>query len=239
MAGTTDVLVPVSQNILSVTLRGTELANSPTQREGVFRGTAIQVDLRNTGSYNGQYWVGTPIANVAGFVGLIEHNVGELTTAGGTVSLSAGGSVIVQSGAEINVSGGYTHFTGGTVQTTRVLTTGGDVIDISQATPDQIYEGVYTGRFTSFHDKWGVANVYSSPLALTGAHYEADYNQGGNGGTISISAPTMALDGTLLGNTVTGPRQLRTTTSTFDNSTSSDRYLHHFDLEQLAHPQHA
>jgi filamentous hemagglutinin family protein len=212
VSGSTDIVVPTSQNILSVQLRGTELADSPTQRTGVFRGTTLQVDLRNSGVYNGSYWVGTPLANVSGYVGLIQHSVGELTVAGGTVSLGAGGSVVVQSGATINVSGGWVHYTGGMVQTSRVVT-GDHVVDVSKATPDQVYGGFYTGRFTDYHNQWGVANVYSSPLALAGAHYEPAYDQGANGGTLSISAPTMALNGTLLGNTITGDRQTRTTTT--------------------------
>ncbi|HEY3900016.1 MAG TPA: filamentous hemagglutinin family protein [Chthoniobacter sp.] len=223
VAGSTDVQVPMNQNILSVALRGTELADSPTQREAIVRGLTIQADLRNTGVYGGQYWVGTPLANLTGYVGLIQKGVGQLSVDGGTVSLSSGGSVIVQSGATINVSGGYINYGGGTVQTTRLMTNSGYVMDISQATPDQEYLGVYTGRFTTYHPAWGVANQFSNPLALTGAHYEQSYVQGGNGGTLSITAPSMALDGTLLGNTVTGSHQLRTTSST-DNSTSSDTF---------------
>ena len=221
VAGSTDVEVPVGQNILSVTLRGTELANSPTQREGVFRGNSINVDIRNTGSYNGQYWVGTPMANVQGFVGLIQKAVGQLSVDGGTVSLSAGGSVVLQSGSTINVSGGYINYQGGMVSTTRVMTTGGELMDISKASPDQVYQGIYTGQFTTSHPTWGVSEQFTSPLAIMGTHYEPTYVQGGNGGTISITAPTMALDGTLLGNTISGPHQIRNTATTF-TSTSSD-----------------
>ena len=68
-----------------------------------------------------------------------------------------------------------------------------------------------------------MADQFTSPLALTGDHYESDYNQGGNGGTLTITAPTMALDGTLLGTTVTGSHQLRTTSTTF-SSTSSEAF---------------
>src|SRR5947207_33212 len=38
-------------------------------------------------------------------------------------------------------------------------------------------------------------------------HYESGYLQCGNGGSLSISAPSMALDGLFLGTTVVGPRQ--------------------------------
>lgn len=212
VAGSTDVNVPIRQNILSVQLRGSELADSPTQRQGVFRGSTIDIDIRKTGVFNGQYWVGSPIADVSGFVGLIQRTAAELTVAGGTTSLNAGGSVILKPGATIDVSGGWIHFQGGLVQTTRVVS-GGNVVDISQASPDRVYAGFYTGTYTSLHTKWGVSQEFSSPLALSGTHWENSYDQGANGGSLAINAPTMSLEGTMRGYTVTGDRELRTTAS--------------------------
>ena len=46
VAGTQDVVAALSQNILSLELRGTELADSPTQRDGVLRGLTLNVDIR-------------------------------------------------------------------------------------------------------------------------------------------------------------------------------------------------
>src|SRR4029077_38455 len=56
------------------------------------------------------------------------------------------------------------------------------------------------------HSKWGIVQEFMNPLAM-GGHFEAGYVQGMNGGSINITAPSMALDGTLRGNTVAGPRQ--------------------------------
>ncbi|MES2572781.1 MAG: filamentous hemagglutinin N-terminal domain-containing protein, partial [Verrucomicrobiota bacterium] len=206
VAGTVDVEAPMSQNILSLELRGAELADAPLQRTGVLRGTTLNIDIRQSGLYNGQSWIGTPLGNAAGFVNLIERNVAALTTAGGTVALRAGESVVMQSGAKIDVSGGWTNFEGGLVETTRVMSDG-QILDISQATPDRVYQGIYTGTHTVTHSKYGISETFSHPLALSGSHYEAAYIQGANGGSIAITAPSMALDGTLLGNTISGPRQ--------------------------------
>jgi filamentous hemagglutinin family protein len=208
VAGSVDVSVPISQNIISVQLRGTELANDPLQRYGILRGQTVVVDVGITGNYNGTDWIGTPLADLSGYAGLIQRTVGELTTNGGTVTLNAGGSVVMQAGSTINVSGGWINYQGGTVQTTRVVS-GGHVYDISQATPDMVLQGIYTGTFTSSHPTWNVNLTYNNTLALNGAHYENGYLQGGIGGSISITAPAVALDGTLLGNTVAGERQLR------------------------------
>ncbi|MHA3772468.1 filamentous hemagglutinin family protein [Verrucomicrobiota bacterium sgz303538] len=206
VSGSTGVTAPMSQNILSIELRGAELADSPLQRLGIFRGTTISIDIRQTGIYNGRVWIGTPLADASGYVGLIKRTVGELTTAGGKVTMNAGNSVVMQSGSVIDVSGGWIDYEGGVVKTTRVVS-GGQLIDISQATPDIIHDGFYTGTSTKTYAKYGITETFTNPLLLDGAHYEPGYRYGANGGAISISAPSMALDGQLLGHTVSGPRQ--------------------------------
>ena len=210
VAGSTDVSAPLTENILSVQLRGAELADSPLQRTGPVRGVALSIDVRKTGMYNGLAWTGTPLGNAAGFAGLVQRTAAELTTAGGTVKLTAGSSVVVQRGAKIDVSGGWTNYDGGLVQTTRLLADG-RLWDIAQATPDRVYTGIYTGTFARNFAKYGVTETFSHPLDLLGAHYEPGYLQGANGGTVAISAPAMALDGELLGLTISGPRQRAST----------------------------
>ena len=49
VAGSTDINESVTQNIIAVQLRGAELANDPLQRFGVFRGQAINIDIRRAG----------------------------------------------------------------------------------------------------------------------------------------------------------------------------------------------
>ncbi len=202
-SGSSDVAAAISENIVSAQLLGTELANDPLLRDGPLRGQTIQVDIRQTGTYNGQTWVGTPLADISGYIALIQRTVGELTTSGGSVSLNAGGSVVVQSGATINVSGGSIAYQGGVVQTTD-LVAGGRIYNVSTATPDRVYDGLYTGS-TSTDTKWGI--VTTSTTAQFGGVYEAGYLQGGNGGSIAITAPAMALDGSLVGRTAAGPWQ--------------------------------
>jgi len=200
------VSAPVSENIVSAQLLGPELANSPLQRNGVLYGQTVEVDARDMGIYDGIEWVGTPLANVSGYVDLIQRPVGELTTAGGSVSLTAGGSVVMQHGSDIDVSGGAINYQGGTVQTTDLIYDG-QIVNIAQAIPDVAYQGIL-GSFTVDYAKWGIQQTYNIPL-LGGAHYEDSYVEGGNGGSISIAAPAVALDGALLGRTYPGSRQLQ------------------------------
>ena len=212
VSGSRDVSASVTDNIISVQLLGPELANSPLQRNGPLRGQTIQVDIRQHGPWdptlnNGQggyTWVGTPLADTSGYVGLIQRSVGQLTTAGGSVNLTAGESVVMQAGSKIDVSGGWIDYQGGLIQTTQVVSNG-RILDISQATPDRIYDGIYSG-FTVVHPKWGVVETITNPLG-SNAHFEPGYVQGGNGGTIALTAPGVALDGDLLGTTALGPRE--------------------------------
>jgi filamentous hemagglutinin family protein len=229
VSGTTNVNVSQSENIISLQLRGSEVADSPLQRNSIFRPTDgvnpfITVDLRNTGTYGTQAWIGTPLANLTGYLNLIQRTVAELTTAGGSVTLNSGGSVILQKGSTVDVSGGWIRYGGGVVQTTRLLE-GNQIIDIANATPDQIYTGIYNPKFTTTHSKWGVTQTFTNPLSLNGAHYESAYIEGKAGGSIAIQAPSMALDGTLTGNTIVGPKQLRNSSGTTTLPTASSLSL--------------
>lgn len=212
VAGTTNAAAKLADFLLTVQLRGAEVAGSPLQRDSIFRlpdgtGASITVDLRRTGVYNGFRWVGTPLADLSGYLSLIQRTVSELTTAGGTVNLNAGGSVVLQAGSKIDVSAGWVNYDGGTVKTSRVVI-GGHIFDIADAPPDRVYSSVFTGQSQEVHERWGVTKTYNIPF-LSGSHYEAPYFSGAAGGAVHIAAPGVALDGTLLGRTVAGPRQQR------------------------------
>jgi len=187
-SGSTGVAVDSSQNYLTLQLRGSELANSPLQRTSVVRGKDITVDIRNNGSYGGQYWVGTALGDVTGYVNLIQRPVGQLTIAGGDVSLRAGDAVVISEHAAINISGGWERYSGGSFSTTKLISSTGQIVDISEVRPDQVYTGIFKS---------------------SESYYEAPYLSGGNGGALSIQAPSMALDGEFHGTTVAGYRQLR------------------------------
>ncbi len=205
VAGTPDVFVPLAQSILEVEFRGSELADSPVQRAGILRAAPLTIDLRKTGENNGQFWMGTPLGDAIGLAGLIQRNVAQLTARGGNVTMHAGGSIVVQKGAAINVSGGYFTHQGGMVETTRLLQSG-RLVPIESALPGQRYDGIFTGQYTVAHGKWGVTETFSTPFA-SGARYEDGYIEGAAGGSLKLTAPSMAVDGKLLGVTISGPRQ--------------------------------
>ncbi|MEI6493052.1 MAG: filamentous hemagglutinin N-terminal domain-containing protein, partial [Verrucomicrobiota bacterium] len=219
VSGTTDVSVPMSQTLLTVELRGTELADSPLQRTSAVRGLQLTVDTRKKGTYNGSSWVGTPLGDVSGYVGLVEKTVGQLTVAGGSIAISAGESVITQESSTIDVSGGWVRYEGGKVRTTRLLQNG-RLVDIANATPDRVYDGVFTGITSKTSSKWGVTKTYQVALDPTGEYTQSSYIQGTDAGSLSIAAPAMALGGKLSGATIIGEHQLRSQGSSSDLSKS-------------------
>jgi hypothetical protein len=111
-----------------------------------------------------------------------------LTLNGGSISLQAGDSVVTSPGSLLNVSGGWLQYSGGNFSTTKLISSTGQIVDISKATPDQIYTGI----------------LKDSPSS-----YEAPYISGGNGGGLSIQAASVALDGSMKGITSAGFYQLR------------------------------
>ena len=207
VSGTPDAFVPLAQNIVDVQLRGSELADSPLQRSSGIRGKSLTVDLRLSGSYSGREWVGTPLGDLTGIAGLTERNVSQLTTKGGSLTFQAGEAIVVQNGATLDVSGGYFRNEGGMVKTTQLLR-GGNLVNISQATPDLVYSGIYSEMSTSTSAKWGVSKAFVNALSPTGGYNQSSFNEGASGGSLNLKAPVLVLSGNLLGQTVTGPLQL-------------------------------
>jgi filamentous hemagglutinin family protein len=206
VAGTTDVNVSVSKFLLTLDLRAAELADSPLQRNSALRGQSITVDVRNTGTYNGKTWVGTPLADVSGYVNNIQRTVGELTIAGGTIDLNAGGSVVVRQGAELNTSGGWINYTGASLETTKLIA-GNQIYDIADATPDIAFTGILQPGSVRTDLKWAIVDRFKNPVRPGGAYFDPGYLHGGHGGKLSLTAPSVALDGTFIGRTTPGPNQ--------------------------------
>ena len=204
VAGSVDVFTPLNHSVLDVKLLGAELADSPLQRDSALRGKNLTVDTRITGTYNGRFWVGTPLGDVTGLLGLIERNAAQLTTEGGNISLKAGESVVLREGSTIDVSGGFKIHESGTIKTTTLIKDG-RLIDIANATPDQNYDGVYSGSWVNQQDKWGITEMYSND-ALREKFSESSI-EGASAGKLSISASSLATYGVLKGTTTNGSRQ--------------------------------
>ncbi|MDH4459696.1 MAG: filamentous hemagglutinin family protein [Nevskia sp.] len=202
VAGLAGIEVPLSNVLVPVPRLGlNELADSPLQRNGLLFGSAVVIDSRLSGVRDdGVAWVGTPLANVAGYVEQVSRSVRELLSDGGDISL-IGGEVIGRENSVLNLSGGYIHYLGARLETTRLVAANGSVVDIGNADPNVRYVG-FAGQAIEAHPRWNLDQRYVNPLlsALLGSRYEADDIWGGDAGVLTVAGQ----NGTLLASTVEG-----------------------------------
>jgi filamentous hemagglutinin family protein len=197
------VTLPASSNIIAVQLRGTELADSALQRNGVLRGQTVYVDSRLHGTRaDGTTWVGTPLGDVSGEVAAIQRNVAERNLDGGAINIQSQGDVILAPQSVVNVAGGAINYAAGNYSTTKLLTASGQVVDIGSADPNVVYAGIVSAN-TLIDPKWNLSGV---PVLLPGNNgtYQNAYVQGMDAGTLAIATPRFILDGTIDGAATAG-----------------------------------
>ena len=77
----------MSYNIIAFQPRGLEFADFPLQRNGPLYGQTLYIDIRDMGTRSdGSTWIGTPLADASGAVGLIQQNISQLMTVAGKVT---------------------------------------------------------------------------------------------------------------------------------------------------------
>lgn len=164
VAGLSDVQLSMETNLITVPRVGqNELADSPLQRDGFLYRQAITFDRRDHGvRWDGKAWVGTPVANVGGYADLVERDINEMLVDAGSITLS-GGEVIAGEGSTLNLQGGYVHYLGGMVQTSKLLGADGRIYSASSVDPNVPIVG-FAGDFNVTHGRWGVTESYSNPL---------------------------------------------------------------------------
>jgi len=166
----------MSRNNITVELRGNELKDLPLQRDGTLRGESVVVDLRRVDDFQ--------MGDISGNLGAVERNVAERTAEGGTVKINSEGDVRILRGAGIDVSGGTINYKDGEVRTT-LLRAGNQLIDIHDADPERVYDGVF-GTISTF---------------------ESGYVEGRNAGSIEIAGHGIIADGDFSGHTTAGRYQ--------------------------------
>ncbi len=206
VAGSNDS-VPVATNVVEAQLRANEFADSPQQRNGALRGKTVYVDVRQGTASN----PGTTIANLSGQAGIIERDIYQRTSQGGTVTLDSAGDVVVAQGSTVNVSGGVVNYTPSWIQTSYLVTADGKLVPISEANAATTYIGIVNPTVSRSDDRWGTIQVAPNSAL---ANYDPGYIQGSAAGTLNIVAPNMVVQGNLLGHSVTGVNQRAAGTTT-------------------------
>lgn len=193
LGGLANVTVPVSSYALSILVTANEVADTPLAQALI--GKTVTIDARLSGTRaDGFKWVGSPILDAQGYVDTIPRTLDQILTVGGSFSVSGVGTFIQRpsassaAAASIDVSGGYISYTGGTIKTTQLLGSDGRTVDIGKADPNLSYT--------------------IAPNGLSSPNFtQPGYLAGGNAGSVSISAITPILQGTIYGDVVTGARQ--------------------------------
>ncbi|MGY3591283.1 filamentous hemagglutinin family protein [Bradyrhizobium sp. USDA 4341] len=209
LSGIAGVTLPMSINQISILVTAAEVADSPLAQALI--GKTVTIDARLSGTRaDGVQWVGSPLLNAAGYVGLIPQSIDQILTVGGNFTTS-GKNVVQQPGASINVSAGYVQYTGGMISTTRLLGADGRIYDIGRADPTIAYVGVGNG-FTVLHKVNGVVDTKLTEIFLSpwgggsNTHYEASYITGANAGSVTVAAINPIVND-IIGNVTAGSRQ--------------------------------
>jgi filamentous hemagglutinin len=195
-----DAIAPMSRNQLTIELFSDQLKDNPILRDsGLFRQT-IFVDARK----------GTDLLDIQPFLDLVGATVAEKMTNAGTVTLSTNKDLIINKGAVIDVSGGSTTYTAGTIKESSLLFNG-KLVAISDAKPGVAYDQVADSK-KIVDEKWGTVKTF----ALGGTAQSVNtYFEGANAGTVNLTTPidadntqNLVLAGQLIANTKVSREQL-------------------------------
>ncbi len=197
VSGSKTITAPVSRNVVEVPVQSYELRNSPYQQGGVLKGQTVRVDIRDKIFKDNK-----GIVDISGGLARIERGIDERLGNGGTVNLTANDYVAFNKGASINISGGIINYQSGFINTTKLITDYGAIVDIADADPRQHYKGIY-GVYTESHDKWGITDVWQTG-GLGEGRFEQAYQQGLDAGKLSITAPAVSWNGDLVANAASG-----------------------------------
>ncbi len=196
-----DAVASMSRFQLSVQLNSDALKDNPILRGSNLFGKTVYVDARK----------GTALFDLTPYIASTRMaTVAEKMTNAGTVTLSNPNEIVAAKGSTINVSGGSTTYTEGSLKESQLLFNG-KLVPISQAQVGVAYNGV--GDTTTIVDpKWGTTQTYT----LGNLNYKVkSFFEGDDAGTVRMVTPVnngyvekLVIDGSLLGNTKISPEQL-------------------------------
>ena len=109
---------------------------------------------------------------------------------GGTINLRSQGDVVLADNAKLNTAGGSITYAAGFINTTKLLTRDGRMVDVSSADPRRRYAGIF-GAHTETHPKWGKA-IYGESSILNVGTYRDNFTEGKNAGTLNIVAQALS-----------------------------------------------
>jgi filamentous hemagglutinin family protein len=209
---------PASAGLLSVQMNSANLRDYYIQQGGVLQGQYINITALS----------GSAIGDVSGAFATEGLTAMERHTAGGQVDIQAStGDIVVMQGSVINFSGGGINYGAGDLNTTE-LVSAGKVYNIATASADVVYESILnTQTFTN--TRFGTTTTYNGIYyggAVPMNQYVQAYTVGSNAGILSLIAPTIVLDGIILGFATNGLQQVLAANPTNpEGNQSADGYI--------------
>ncbi len=238
VAGLQNILLTMESNVVTGEFRINELRDSPLYRDSWLRGKTVSVDKRVSGLFTDgpmadvQWvsgspgkWVGTPLGDFSGWIGVGNTTLGELSANGrltlpdgsvkeASITIKSSGDIITRQGSLIDVAGGSVRYQDGWITTTKLLGADGRIYDIGNAMPDQLYGGV-AGSFSRTHNVQGKIDPRLTETWMTifdrgqSRRFERGYVEGRDAGAIRMyAASAMVLDGSYWGGVINGERQI-------------------------------
>lgn len=182
VSGLGGIEVDMAQNSIRAELRANELRNNPLVRDSDLRGETVYFD----GRLGDKLSDGTGVGDLSGWYDLIERDVSQFMTTGGSLSLR-GNEVIAREGSKIDLSGGSVRYNDGYVRSTNLIDEFGRHIPIEFAQKGVKYVG-FDGDFIVSHARWGVTERFASTFsrARTGTWY-AGYDEGRSAGSLLLN----------------------------------------------------
>src|SRR5262249_681562 len=132
VSGLADVRLPMSAKLITIPRVGqNELADSPLQRNGWLYRQSVTIDGSRSGIRDdGLEWFGSPLLNAAGYIENQPRTIDQMLVDGGSITV-VGRELVTRSGSQLNADGGFIHYLGGIVKTTRLLGADGRIYDIA------------------------------------------------------------------------------------------------------------
>jgi len=212
-----NITLPMAANQLAINIQGSELADSPGNRDtNDLNNGNVFVDIQNLsfvpantgGDANARDYTAGGLLEVSGELSDVDHTIGEWTAAGGNITLSTGaaGSVVAQTGSNFNISGGSIQYQSGMLNQSWLLGVDGRIYNVNTAPTAIQYVGLYNG-FVESHPRWGVTIDWTNPLIAPSQIFEAGYTVGKDAGSLILSTPTSIFEGDIEAGVVEGQNQ--------------------------------
>jgi len=186
VSGTKNVTASMERNVAEISVQSYELRDSPLQKNGVLQGQTVFVDVRKD----------TKIVDDSSAAARVQRSLAERLGKGGEVNLISGGDVVVNNGATVDISGGSVNYQDGYINTTKLLTDYGRIVDISDADPNEHYVSII-GVVREVDAKWGVTKVWDVSQQFGKGRFEQGYSEGQSAGALNIQTRNVLWNGDL------------------------------------------